>query len=78
MGLLVGRSFSGSMPSFRRAVERRSAPRLDEGSVPGMDFGARGGRGGCTLRDLERVGGGWLGVGFGLCRSMNTSGLSRG
>jgi hypothetical protein len=46
---------AGSLPSFRRAAQRRSAPRLDEGSVPGMDFGADSTamvQGGGTLRVL--------------------------
>lgn len=68
---LVGRGLSSSLPSFRRAAQRRSAPRLDEGSVPGMDFGAESTammQGGEYCGTWLRVGGGWLGVGFGFFR----------
>lgn len=67
----VGRGLTGSLPSFRRAAQRRSAPRLDEGSVPGMDFGAESTavvQGGEYCGTWLRVGGGWLGVGFGSFR----------
>lgn len=79
---LVGRGLSGSLPSFRRAAQRRSAPRLDEGSVPGMDFGAESTamvQGGEYCGNLVacRWGLAWGRLRV-LSRSMQTSGKPRG